>query len=115
MHEAPHSPARSVAVLAALVAVPAAAWAVFRGALPYYFSQDDFWWLAHARGLLPAWTGPWRLVSFGLWFRLLNALAGLDATLWHAASVALLAIAGLLLFLVVRSRVGAPAAIVASV
>src|SRR5437870_10930991 len=98
MSEAPHPPAHGGwSALAALIALPAAAWTVFRGALPYYFSQDDFWWLAHARGPLEPWPGPWRLVSFGLWFRVLDGVAGLDATVWHAASLVLLAIAGALL------------------
>ena len=74
----------------------AAAWIVFRGALPYFFAQDDFSGLARARGLLPPVAFPWRWLSGQVYFEAMRAVAGLEPLPYrlvslatHAASVAL--------------------------
>jgi hypothetical protein len=61
---------------------------VFRGALGYFFSQDDFLGLARAGGLAPRLAGPWRYLSHQAIFDLLRPLAGLDATVYHLVSLA---------------------------
>lgn len=85
---------------------------VFRGALSYFFSQDDFAGLARARGLMPALVGPWRYLSGQFYFDLMRVVAGLDPRPYHAVSLfAHLATTALLLALLLRFA-AAPAALV---
>jgi len=71
--------------LAAVAAV--AAVCVFRGAMRYGFSQDDFVGLARAAGLAPRLVGPWRFLSQQVYFEAMRALVGLDAWRYHLASL----------------------------
>jgi hypothetical protein len=106
----PHGPRldRTAALLATLIAGAF----VFRGALGYFFTQDDFAGLARAAGLLPRLSGPWRYLSGQVYFDLMRSLAGLDPWPYHAASLlAHLGCVALLFTLLVR-RFAVPAALV---
>ena len=103
--------AASPALRAGLVAgLALAAFAVFHGALAYFFAQDDFAGLARARGILPALQGPWRYLSGQTYFDLMSRVAGLHPLPYRLASFAgHVATTGLLLALMLRS-VSPPAA-----
>jgi len=88
---------------------------VFRGALAYFFSQDDFLGLARAGGLAPRLAGPWRYLSHQAVFDLLRPLAGLDAAAYHLVSVASHATCAVLLAAFLMSRVSGPAALLGTV
>jgi len=107
---------------ASVISRPAAAWLggllvaaagvwVFRGALNYFFSADDFPALARAAGLLPRLRDPWRLLSGQLYFDLLRPLAGLDPRGYHAASLLLHVACSLTLYALLRCRLSTPAAL----
>src|SRR4051794_6619071 len=59
----------SLAVLASIV--------VYRGALAYFFAQDDFTGLARARGLVAPVAFPWRWLSGQAYFVVMRSLADL--------------------------------------
>ena len=97
----------------ALALVPAAAaTAVFRGALPYFFAQDDFLGLARARGIAPPLAGPWRWLSGQAYFELMRPFGLASATPYHAVSLMCHAAAAALLALLLARRIGAPAALI---
>ena len=96
--------------LGALLMAAAGVW-VFRGALPYFFSADDFPALARAAGLLPRLDGPWRLLSGQLYFDLLRPIAGLDPRGYHTASLLLHAACSVALYALLRRRLSGPAAL----
>ena len=99
-----------VPLLAAIAAV-----FVFRGALAYYFSQDDFLGLARASGLAPRLTGVWRYLSHQAFFDLMRPLAGLSAAPYHAVSLATHAACAALLAIVLGRIVSRPAALLGAV
>jgi len=84
-------------VAASLLVAGAAAF-VFRGALRYGFSQDDFTGLARAAGLAPRLLGPWRWISQQFFFDAMRRLAGLDAAAYHAVSLGAHALVSVLLY-----------------
>lgn len=100
----------AAAWLGGLLVAAAAAW-VFRGALGYFFSADDFPALARAAGLLPRLHDPWRLLSGQLYFDLLRPIAGLNPRGYHAASLALHVACSLALYALLRRRLSTPAAL----
>jgi hypothetical protein len=80
----------------------AAATIAFWNSLHYGFAQDAFTWLARSRGLIPHTTGWWRTISYDVYFRVMDALFGLDplpyrvvGLLLHAANAVLLTLLGL--------------------
>jgi hypothetical protein len=104
------APGSAAPVLAAIAAV-----FVYRHALAYDFSQDDFLGLARAAGLAPRLTGVWRYLSHQAFFDLMRPLAGLDATPYHAASLATHAACAALLAVVLARFVSRPAALLGAV
>ena len=106
------APRPSVGAWALPLVPAAAAAAVFRGALPYFFAQDDFLGLARARGLAPPLSGPWRWLSGQAYFELMRPFGLTSATPYHAASLMCHAAAAALLALLLARRVGAPAALI---
>jgi hypothetical protein len=99
------------AILAAL-AVAAVVIVVYRGALGYFFAQDDFAGLARARGVLPALSGPWRYISGQFYFDLMRGLADLDPLPYRVVSLGTHTACALLLFWLLRRGAGAPGALV---
>lgn len=92
--------------------VPALAGAfVFRGALAYFFGQDDFLGLARVRGLAPALEGPWRWLSGQGYFALMRPFGVASAAPYHAASLVAHASSAALLGVLIARRHGAPAAL----
>jgi hypothetical protein len=91
--------------------VAAAGFWVFRGALGFFFSADDFPALARAAGLLPRLHGPWRLLSGQLYFDLLRPLAGLHPLGYHLVSLTLHGGCAATLFALLQRRLSAPAAL----
>jgi hypothetical protein len=72
-----------IAGIAAAVAI-----VVWRGALGYWFSQDDFAYLGRARGVLPPIPSPWRWLTNTGYFVAMKPF-GLESALpYHLASVA---------------------------
>jgi hypothetical protein len=110
IHSAPVISRPAAAWLGGLLVAAAGVW-VFRGALGYFFSADDFPALARAAGLLPRLNGPWRLLSLQLNFDLLRPLAGLDPRGYHAASLLLHAACSVGLYSLLRRRLSTPAAL----
>jgi hypothetical protein len=106
--ESPSSLARVAPALAAALA----GLIVFRGALAYFFSQDDFHWLARAAGLAPRLTGPWRYLSQQGIYDLLRPLAGLNAAPYHALSLVVHMTCAALLASLLTRWVSRPAALV---
>jgi hypothetical protein len=94
-----------------LIAV-AAACIVFRGALRYFFAQDDFTGLARARGLMPPIAFPWRWLSGQVYFDVMRAVAGLHPLPYRLASLAAHAGCVALVYRLCRRFVPAPAAAV---
>lgn len=88
---------------------------VFRGALTYYFSQDDFLGLARAAGLAPRLTGVWRYLSHQAFFDLMRPLAGLDAAPYHVVGLVTHAACAALLAVVLTRIVSRPAALLGAV
>jgi len=94
-------------------AAPGVAWALLLaliGALAWlrifttWFAQDDFNWLLRAAGEAPvALTAP-RVLSMALYFRAFHALFGNQPAAYHAFSLALHLVAGLLLYRVLARR-----------
>lgn len=103
---------RRAADPAAALALVAAAWIAFHGALAYYFSQDDFAALARAAGLVPRLARPERWLSLQLAFDLARPLAGLDPARYHLASLALHAACVVLTYALARRVASRPAAFV---
>ncbi len=96
--------------LGGLLVAAAGVW-VFRGALTYFFSADDFPALARAAGLLPRLHDPWRLLSGQFYFDLLRPIAGLDPRGYHAASLLLHVACSVVLYALLRRRLSTPAAL----
>lgn len=96
----------------AIVAVAIIACTVYHGALGYFFSQDDFAWLAHGSGLLPPLTGPWRWLSHQGYFQLMWRLFGPHALPYHVVSLAAHAACAVLVFVLARRLVSPPAALI---
>jgi tetratricopeptide (TPR) repeat protein len=90
----------------ASAAVAVAAVLTYYHALHYYFSQDDFTFLARAEGLLPypGLTAPFglRVLSTRLYFQMMYALFGLAPAPYHAASLILHATNAVLVFWAAR-------------
>ncbi|MGH7741568.1 MAG: hypothetical protein ACRENS_06045, partial [Candidatus Eiseniibacteriota bacterium] len=97
-----------------MIPAAAAAW-VFRGALPYFFAQDDFLGLARARGLAPPLALPWRWISGQLYFELMRPFGIASATPYHLVSVLAHAATAALLALLLARRVSLPAALAGAV
>jgi len=104
-------PRRSPVSYPPLLVVILAAAFVFRGSLAYFFSADDFVWLARARGIAPHPGGLWRWLSGTAYFALMRPF-GLDAFPYHAVNLATHAACAGLLFTLLRRRFGARAALV---
>ncbi len=96
----------------ACLALAVIAFITFRGALGYFFSQDDFEGLARARGLLPRLPGPWRLLSNQLYFDGMRAIADLNPFAYHLASLLAHALVTVLAFRYLRAWVAVPAALI---
>ena len=101
--------------LAPFIAAMLAGVLVFHRALGYFFSQDDFLGLARAAGLAPRLAGPWRLLSHQAIFDLMRPFAGLDATAYHAASLAIHAACCALLAALLMRRMSPAATTVGTV
>lgn len=100
-----------VAWAAALAAAFASVW-VFRGALGYGFSQDDFLGLARTLDLAPRLPFGWRWLSHqAYWDLVAGPLAG-DARAAHLVSLVLMASLAATLTVLLERRVGAAAALV---
>jgi hypothetical protein len=113
MQRTPSASSRSwppAAWLGGLLVAAAGVW-VFRGALTYFFSADDFPALARAAGLLPRLHDPWRLLSGQFYFDLLRPIAGLDPRGYHAASLLLHVTCSVTLYALLRRRLSTPAAL----
>ena len=83
---------------------------VFRGALSYFFAQDDFAGLARAAGILPRLDGLWRYVSGQLYFDVMRSVAGLDAFAYHLASLLAHLVCSVLLYTLMARRLSRAAA-----
>lgn len=97
-----------------LASLGVAAAIVFHGALAQFFSQDDFGWMAGARGLIERPSGPWRFLSLRLFWDLMRPL-GMNALAYHLVSLAVHVATTCLLFTFLRRRVSTPAAWLGSV
>ena len=89
--------------------VATALW-VFRGALPYFFAQDDFEGLARADGILPRLNGAWRLIGNQYYYDLMALIAGHDPLIYRIASLGLHAGVSLLVYCWLLPFVSVPAA-----
>ncbi len=107
--KAPRAPALLLDAVAT-VALAACAVAAYVHATGYYFSQDDFVFLARAQGLesYPDVLGPLgtRIISTRLYFQLMQYIFGMDAGPYHWASVLLHALNAALVYLVARLWTG---------
>lgn len=100
-----------MASAAALVAALASVW-VFRGALGYGFSQDDFLGLARTVELAPRLPFGWRWLSHQAWWDLVaGPLAG-QARAAHLVSLVLMAAIGATTTLALACRLSVPPALV---
>jgi len=88
-------PPRTLELLLAALAVLASV-VVYRGALAYFFAQDDFTGLARARGMVAPVAFPWRWLSGQAYFVVMRGVADLAPLPYrvvtlaaHAACVAL--------------------------
>lgn len=108
-HKAPRAPASLLDAVAAVV-VAACAVATYVHATGYYFSQDDFVFLARAKGLesYPDLLGPLgtRVISTRLYFQLMHDIFGMEAGPYHWASVLLHALNAALVYIVARLWTG---------
>ncbi len=113
----PLAPPLQAAVVDSLLAAlaVAAACLVFRGALAYFFAQDDFTGLARARGLLPPVPFPWRWLSGQLYFDVMRGVGGLDPLAYRLVSLAAHAACVVLVYRLCRRFVPGPAAAVGAV
>ncbi len=107
--KAPRAPALLLDAVAT-VALAACAVAAYVHATGYYFSQDDFVFVARAQGLesYPDLLGPLgtRVISTRLYFQLMHYIFGMDAGPYHWASVLLHALNAALVYLVARLWTG---------
>jgi hypothetical protein len=103
-------PSSAARWIAALIPAAMGAW-VFRSALAYFFSQDDFLGLARARGLAPPLAGPWRWISGQLYFALMRPFGTESAAAYHAVSLLAHGAAAALLAVLLARRVSVPAAL----
>jgi hypothetical protein len=83
----------------------AAAVIAFWNSLHYGFAQDAFTWLARTRGLIPHTTGWWRTLSYDGYYRVMDALFGLDPWPYRVVGLALHAI-NAVLFTLLGLRLG---------
>ncbi len=92
--------------LGAALMVALAAAAVYTSAVDYFFSQDDFGFLARAIGLTPypEFTDPFgtRVLSTQLYFRAMHSIFGLSPAPYHWASVLLHALNAVLVYILAR-------------
>jgi hypothetical protein len=100
-------------VLAGLAVV--AACIAFRGALAYFFAQDDFTGLARARGLMPPVSFPWRWLSGQLYFDVMRSVAGLAPLPYRVASLAAHGVCVVLVYRLCRRFTPSPAAALGAV
>jgi len=108
------SPTLDFGFLAAALVLVALTVLVWRGALSYYFSQDDFAGLARARGLLPRIGGPIRWFSNqGLW-DLMRPLGVASARPYHLLSLTAHAGCAVTLFAMLARRYHRAAAFLAA-
>jgi tetratricopeptide (TPR) repeat protein len=114
-HSFLHSKALEPAAAAAAFLVALAA---YTGATNYFFSQDDFTFLARSIGLAPSpdFLGPLgaRVLSTRLYFDLMHGLFGLNPEPYHWASVLLHALNSLLVYAVARRWTGSLASAAAA-
>ncbi len=108
---APAGPAAAGLAVAALLAA-AIGVAVFRGALGIGFSQDDWFGVARASGLLPRLVQPWRWLAAQGTYDALLPLFGMRGGPWHLLPLAAHALVAAGLALLFARRWGAPAALV---
>jgi len=87
---------------------------VWRGALAYYFSQDDFGGLARARGLAPRLIDPNRWLSHQAYWDLMRPFGIASAWAYHAISIAAHAACAVALHALLRRRFARPAAFLAA-
>lgn len=87
---------------------------VWRGALSYYFSQDDFGGLARARGLAPRLVDPVRWLSHQAYWDVMRPFGVASAWAYHAISIAAHAACAVVLHALLRRRFAAPAALIAA-
>lgn len=96
--------------LLAVAAVVSAALAAYWHATGYYFSQDDFTFLARAKGIqpYPGLFDPFgtRVISARLFFLSMHGLFGLEAGPYHWASLLLHALNAALVYAVARCWTG---------
>lgn len=99
---------------AAAVCVILAALIAYSNAVDYFFSQDDFTFLARAMGIAqyPDFTEPFgtRVLSTRIYFQAMKGLFGLRPEPYHWASLFLHALNALLLFAVAKRWTGSRAA-----
>ncbi len=87
MNSPSRSQARPLVLVTAALGLSLAISYVFRGALRLYFSQDDFYGLAGAAGIVHWPAGPWRFAWHLLVFDLPYALAGTNPFPYHLSSL----------------------------
>lgn len=99
---------------AAAVCVILAALIAYSNAVDYFFSQDDFTFLARAMGIAqyPDFTDPFgtRVLSTRIYFQAMKGLFGLRPDAYHWASLALHALNALLVLAVAKRWTGSRAA-----
>ena len=110
----PNPPTRLRLLLSGAIVL--AGFIAFRGALAYFFSQDDFSSLARAAGMLPRLQGPWRYLGNQAIFDLLRPIASLHPLPYHLASLMVhLACSVLVLAVLREQRASMPGAFTAAV
>lgn len=76
-------PSRRIAAMLSLLVTVAAVF-VWRGALRYGLSQDDWFGIARSAGTLPRLDQPWRWLSAQATYDVLLPLLGMRSHAWHA-------------------------------
>jgi len=104
-------PAIGVLAVLALIAITVIVW---RGALAYYFSQDDFGGLARARNLAPRLVSPMRYLSHQAYWDLMRPFGVASAWSFHAVSIAAHAACAVVLYLLFARRFARPPAFLAA-
>jgi len=99
-----------LAAIAAAVLVCLCGFAVYHGALPYFFAQDDFIGLARARDLAHRVDGPWRWLSGQAYFDVMKGLAGLAPLPYRIVSLVTHLATACLLMVWLRRRTSPAAA-----
>jgi len=104
-------PAIGVLAVLALIAITVIVW---RGALAYYFSQDDFGGLARARGLAPRLGSPMRYLSHQTYWDLMRPFGVASAWSFHGISIAAHTACAVVLYRMLARRFALPAAFLAA-